>query len=309
MKFIIGIILLYIINSCQLYKTGMENELMYTDFRSSQKSYQSSDGRINYIDEGEGPVILLLHGVPSSSWLYRKMIPELVASGYRVIAPDMLGFGASDNPKGYEIYSPSNHAKRLLGLMKSLKLESWSHVMHDAGGLWTWELLKLEPQCIDHLIVLNTIIYEEGFNPPVRMKPGGFAKFSMWLYRNGVTTNLMLNQLFKSALNKNDLTKEEFQGYKTPLREGKTRGMYQFFTTTCSSFQGYDGELNLQETPVSVIWGENDNMLKWEPQKDKVIQGLHVLPENVHLIDAKHFIQEEEPKMISSLINDFLQSK
>lgn len=139
------------------------------------------------------------------------------------------------------------------------------------------------------------------------MKPGGFAKFSMWLYRNGVTTNLMLNQLFKTTLNKNDLTKEEYKGYKKPMREGKTRGMYQFFTTTCNTFQGYEGQLNIQEIPVAIIWGKNDEMLEWEPQKEKVKSELNVSFENVHVIDAKHFIQEEKPKVICNIIEDFLK--
>ena len=94
----------------------------YQYFRQSQKSFSSPEGNIRYIDRGQGPAILLLHGVPSSSWLYRKMIDPLVAAGYRVIAPDMLGFGSSDSPKGYHIYSESKHADRLLGLMDHLKI-------------------------------------------------------------------------------------------------------------------------------------------------------------------------------------------
>ena len=66
------------------------------------------------------------------------MIDDL-AKTHRVIAPDMLGFGSSNSPKGYEIYEPKEHANRLLGLMSFLKINSWNHVFHDAGGLWTWE--------------------------------------------------------------------------------------------------------------------------------------------------------------------------
>ncbi len=69
----------------------------YAQFRKQQKSFPSLEGTLKYIDKGEGEVLLLLHGVPTSSWLYRKMIDEL-ATKYRVIAPDMLGFGASDSP-------------------------------------------------------------------------------------------------------------------------------------------------------------------------------------------------------------------
>ena len=91
-----------------------QTQMNYEDFCLKQKSFQSADGNIKYTDRGEGEVILLLHGVPVSSWLYRKIIPGLVNGGYRVIAPDMLGFGTSDNPDAYEIYSQKSMLNGLL---------------------------------------------------------------------------------------------------------------------------------------------------------------------------------------------------
>ena len=278
----------------------------YKNFRASQKSFNSSDGKIKYIDKGEGEVILLLHGIPSSSWLYRKMIDGLVDGGYRVIAPDMLGFGNSDNPKGYEIYSQAEHGKRVLELMNSLQIKTWTHVMHDAGGLWSWEIMKKSPESINKLVVLNTIIYEEGFNPPVKMKKGAFAKLSMWLYRNGVTTNLLLNQLFKNGLKDKKLAKNEVEGYKLPLREGKTKAMYYFFTQTCNKFPDYNSVMESLNIPVLLIWGKHDKMLEWEPQKEKVIKSLKIQAKNVHILDAKHFVQEEMPDRIDALILGFV---
>ncbi len=279
----------------------------YPAFREQQHAFKSEDGTLTYIDQGEGPVILLLHGIPTSSWLYRKMIPGLVAAGYRVIAPDMLGFGSSDNPKGYEVYTPENHAKRLLELMDSLHIKSWSHVTHDAGGLWTWELLKTNPERVSHLILLNTIIYTEGFHPPIKMKEGVFAKFSMWLYKNKSTTNILLSQLFKKGLKENELSKDEIAGYKIPLNEGKTRAMYQFFSNTCNTLPNYEETLRTCNIPSLVVWGKHDDMLQWTPQQDKVRKDLQITPENIHLIDAKHFIQEEKPNLINDYIVNFLQ--
>ena len=136
----------------------------YEDFRAQQKTFTSKDGKIKYIDRGEGAAIVLLHGVPTSGWLYRDMIDSLVQEGYRVIVPDMLGFGSSDSPKGYDLYSPEAHGARLLALMDALNIGTWNHVFHDAGGLWTWELAKLAPGRIEKLVVLNSIIYEDGFS-------------------------------------------------------------------------------------------------------------------------------------------------
>jgi haloalkane dehalogenase len=283
-----------------------DKQLGYQEFRNNQKIFFSSDGQLRYVDQGEGKVILLLHGVPSSSWLYREMIFGLVDGGYRVIAPDMLGFGSSENPDGYQIYSSMEHAKRIIELMDSLQIDNWVHVMHDAGGLWTWEIFKKDPSRIEKLILLNTIIYEEGFNPPIRMDAGNFSEFSMWLYSNSLTTDMLLNQLFRKGLKENSLSFEEIEGYKTPLVEGKTRGMYYFFTQTCNSLPDYSSVINSINIPVSVIWGEHDEMLMWGPQKEKVIDSLNIKSEDIHVMDAKHFIQEEMPDKVNSIILDFI---
>ncbi len=280
--------------------------MTYSDFRVSQRTFQSTEGAIKYIDKGKGDVILLLHGVPTSGWLYRQMIDKL-AQNHRVIVPDMLGFGSSDSPKGYETYSEVKHAERLLNLMNFLQIEKWTHVFHDAGGLWTWELFKIDPHRIKKLVVLNTIIYEAGFKPPIRFKKGFLARLVMWSYRNGFTTNSMLSGLFKSGITKNTLEKEDLEGYKTPLLEGKTNAMYYFFTRTCNTLPKYKDTLQKIELPVAVVWGKNDSFLKWEPQKEQVIASLNISEENIHLLDAKHFIQEEQPEYIARLIIEFLQ--
>lgn len=307
-KIILHTIFVFTFLSCGSSKNiTNQSTLTYKKFKESQKSFLSSDGDIRYIDKGKGEVILLLHGVPSSSWLYRKMIDGLVKAGYRVIAPDMLGFGNSANPNGYEIYNAKNHGKRILELMDGLKIEKWTHVTHDAGGLWTWELLKQDKNRIENLILLNTLIYEEGFNPPIRMKPGFFAKTSMWMYRNGITTNLLLNGLFKKGLKDNNLSKQDKQGYKKPLLSGKTKGMYYFFSKTCNDFPNNESVFEKINIPVTVIWGKHDKMLQINPQKQAIMDVMKISEKDIHIIDAKHFIQEEKPALINKIILDFLK--
>ena len=274
----------------------------------TQHSFLSSKGTLKYIDKGEGDVLLLLHGIPTSGWLYRKMIDEL-SKHYRVIVPDMLGFGSSDSPNGYHIYEPKEHAKRLLELMSFLKIDSWNHVFHDAGGLWTWELIKIASDKINTLIILNTIIFEEGFKPPIRFKKGFIAKCIMAMYSNGITTNSMLKGLFKTGLtNKSIMSKNDIEGYKTPLLEGKTKAMYQFFTNTCNNLPDYSNIISTLEMPKLLIWGKNDDFLVIDKMKDKVVSNLNLKEEDVHLIGAKHFIQEEQPEQINTLILKFLRN-
>ncbi len=295
--------------SCKPYQstTMRPEQITYDTFRAQQQSFTSNDGIIKYIDKGEGPVIVLLHGVPTSGWLYRKMIDPLVESGYRVIAPDMLGFGNSDSPEGYEIYSEEMHAQRLLELLNNLNIDSWTHVMHDAGGLWTWELLEEASDKVNHLVVLNTIIYEEGFDPPIRFEPGVMARAAMWGYRNGITTNMMLKGLFKEGLTENTLNKTDIEGYKRPLKEGKTKAMYYFFTQTCNALPEYQPMIQKMNTPTTIIWGKNDTFLKLAPQQEAIQKDLGIKDEDVHILEAKHFIQEEKPEEIVQMILEFIK--
>ena len=153
--------------------------------------------------------------------------------------------------------------------------------MHDAGGLWTWALIKQQPGRISNLVVLNTIIYEEGFDPPIRFDEGFLARTAMWAYRNGITTNTMLLGLFKAGMTENTLNKTDLEGYKTSLLEGKTKAMYYFFTQTCNLLPDISEAVKNINIPVAVIWGENDAFLSWEPQKTKVINASqNSLPSN-----------------------------
>ena len=281
--------------------------MTYSQFRATQQSFLSAHGTIKYIDKGEGDVLVLLHGIPTSAWLYRKMIDDL-SQNYRVIAPDMLGFGSSDSPKGYDIYAPKEHAQRLLNLMSFLKIESWNHVFHDAGGLWTWELLKQAPLKIKNLIILNTIIYEAGFKPPIRFKKGFIARCIMALYSNGISTNMMLKGLFKTGLiDHSIMTKSAIEGYKKPMLEGKVKAMYHFFSNTCNNLPDYSEVFENLSMPKLLIWGQEDEFLVFDKMKNKVITGLNLNEEYVHTIEAKHFIQEEQPELINRLILDFLK--
>ncbi|KAB1157277.1 alpha/beta fold hydrolase [Tenacibaculum aiptasiae] len=279
----------------------------YSDFRESQQFFNTKDGKIAYIDQGTGPTLLLLHGIPTSGWLYRKMIPLLVKKGYRVIAPDMLGFGTSDSPKSYDAYIEKKQAKRVLALMDFLKIKEWTHIFHDASGLWTWELCKLSPERIKRLVILNTIIYTEGFKPPMRFGKNIFTKIVMSLYTFKITNNLLIKNLFKMGLVENILSKTDLEGYQKPLLEGKNKAMYYFFSRTCHNLPNYKEVLNKLQIPTMVIWGKEDEFLKWTPQEMLVSKDLKINRKNIHQIDAKHFIQEEKPEEISNFIHSFIQ--
>lgn len=280
----------------------------YLTHQKRLRSVTVEGGRISYVDQGDGPVILLIHGIPTSSWLYRHIIPLLAKRGYRVIAPDLLGFGGSDKPRGYEIYSEARQGGRIRELMDQLGIKNWLQVCHDGGGLWTWEMLKQETSGVVGLVILNTIIYDAGFQPPLRFEKGLWAKFYTWLYKARLSCGLMINATLNNGLSRaTRLTKKDKEGYWLPMRSGVNRALYYFFTQTCQALpDDYKILLPSLPFPSRVIWGLQDPMLKWSPQSEAIARDLKLGVEDILLLeDAAHFIQEEKPTEIGAFIATF----
>src|SRR5882724_2646374 len=116
--------------------------------------------RMHYLDEGAGkaPVALCLHGQPTWSYLYRKMIPPFVAGGMRVIAPDLFGFGRSDKPTDEAVYTIDFHRGALMRLVEQLDLRNVTLVCQDWGGILGLTLPMDMPGRFNRLIVMNTTL-------------------------------------------------------------------------------------------------------------------------------------------------------
>ena len=122
--------------------------------------------RMHYVDAGpaDGPVVLCLHGQPSWSYLYRKMIPVFVAAGYRVLAPDLFGFGRSDKPREDAAYTFEFHRGSLVAFIEALGLSQLTLVCQDWGGILGLTLPVTHPELVARLLVMNTAI-AVGANP------------------------------------------------------------------------------------------------------------------------------------------------
>lgn len=116
--------------------------------------------RVHYLDEGpaEADPVLLMHGEPSWSYLYRKMIPILLAAGHRVIAPDLVGFGRSDKPSRRQDYSYQRHVDWMQALLDQLRLERITLVCQDWGGLIGLRLVAENPERFVRVVAANTML-------------------------------------------------------------------------------------------------------------------------------------------------------
>jgi len=130
--------------------------------------YVHVDGlRMHYVDEGprDGPVVLLLHGEPSWSYLYRKMIPTLVAAGLRAIAPDLIGFGRSDKPASRTDYTFQGHVEWMHGFISALNLQRITLVGQDWGGFIGLRVAAEDDARFARIVVANTFL-PTGDHPP-----------------------------------------------------------------------------------------------------------------------------------------------
>lgn len=135
--------------------------------------------RVHYVDEGAGErTFLCLHGQPTWSYLYRRMIPPFLASGARVVVPDLLGFGRSDKPADEGFYTFSRHRAMLAAFVERLDLRGVTLVVQDWGGLLGLTLPPEMPERFERLLVMNTMF---GSGEPL---PPGFLAWRDWANRN-----------------------------------------------------------------------------------------------------------------------------
>jgi haloalkane dehalogenase len=124
--------------------------------------------RVHYLDEGPrtGPIVLCLHGEPSWSYLYRKMVPDLVAAGLRVIAPDLIGFGRSDKPAARDAYTYQAHVDWMAALVDRLALRDVTLFCQDWGGLIGLRLVAEDPTRFAAVVASNTFLPTGDQRPP-----------------------------------------------------------------------------------------------------------------------------------------------
>lgn len=128
------------------------------DYPFAPKYVEVQGLRMHYVDEGprHGPVVLLLHGEPTWSYLYRKMIPPLVAAGFRAIAPDLIGFGRSDKLERVDDYSYGSHVAWLAGFIATLDPHGITVFAQDWGGLLGLRIIAEHPDRFARVVISNT---------------------------------------------------------------------------------------------------------------------------------------------------------
>ena len=270
-------------------------------------NYLTVDGaQLHYIDEGQGEVLLFVHGTPSWSFEFRNIIKHL-SKNYRCIALDHIGFGLSDKPAGYD-YSIQNHTATLLKLINHLQLNQFSMLVHDFGGIIGLAAAEQIPDKISKIIILNTWCRSIQDEPEYKKMKGILGSPLMpFLYRY---FNFSAKYILPAAFGERSrLTPEVHQQYLKPFGNASERNGTVAFAKSLLRDQQYYESIGkmlsvLKNKPVLIIWG----------MKDAFITEKHLLwmqeqfpaAEVVKYEDAGHFVLEEKSVVAGPVIEAFL---
>lgn len=277
------------------------------------KTVEVNGVEIFYREAGapDAPVILLLHGYPTSSHMFRNLMRDL-SDDYRLLAPDYPGFGRSEQPSMAEFdYSFDNMATIVDGFLEKLEIETFSIYLMDYGAPIGYRIAAKYPERIESLIVQNGNAYDEGLRDfwiPIKKywnqytlangKPlEGFHSPAglKWQYTHGVEDTLKISP---------DNWNIDLQHLTRPENNEIQLAMFYSYRTNVPLYPEWQEYFRTYQPPTLIVWGKNDYIFPAE--------GAHPYKRDLknlefHLLNTGHFALEEKGDEIASYINNFLK--
>jgi haloalkane dehalogenase len=262
--------------------------------------------RIHYVDEGDGEVVLLMHGEPSWSYLYRKMIPVLVGAGLRAVAPDLVGFGRSDKPSRRDDYTYQRHVDWMHAAVDTIGLENVTLVGQDWGGLIGLRLVAEDSDRYARVVAANT------FLPTGDRDPG--EAFRAWQKFSQETETFPVGRIVDGG-SLSDLPKEVIAAYDAPFPDDNFKaGARQFPMLVPSRPDDPASEPNRKaweslqryQKPFLCAFSDSDPITAGADRvMTKLIPGTNGQPHTT-IAGAGHFLQEDQGEDLARVIVDFV---
>ncbi|MAY35679.1 MAG: haloalkane dehalogenase [Spongiibacteraceae bacterium] len=264
--------------------------------------------RLHYLDEGpEGAdPVLLMHGEPSWSYLYRKMIPPLVRAGHRVIALDLIGFGRSDKPSERSDYSYARHVAWVESAFDQLNLKDVTLVCQDWGGLIGLRLLASRPDYFARAVAANTML------PTGEHEPG--EAFRAWQKFSQEVPEFPVGKIIAGAVTC-ELAPEVIAAYDAPFPDESFKaGARQFpvLVPTSSDDPASDDNkaawevLKQWDKPFLTAFSDSDPVTGGgEKVFQKLVPGTKGQPHTI-IKNGGHFLQEDQGEALAQVVNDFI---
>jgi haloalkane dehalogenase len=257
--------------------------------------------RMHYVDEGSGAPVLLLHGEPTWSFLWRHVIPQVVANGRRAVAPDLIGFGRSDKPTDPGWYTYNRHVELVTRLVVELDLRNIALVVHDWGGLIGLRFAVENADRVGRLVILDTGVWS------------GRAPSETWLrFREAVRSvggELDIARLVESGTQRG-LTEEVLAAYNAPFPTPESKAGALAFPELVPVEPGHPTAAALEpvreglarwDKPAHVIWGGEDAVLP-TAIAERFIALIPGATGPEVASGAGHFLQEDAPREVAAAI-------
>jgi haloalkane dehalogenase len=260
--------------------------------------------RLAHRDEGQGAPVVFMHGEPTWSFLWRKLIPPVRDAGFRCVAPDLAGFGASDKPLDVGWYSYDRHTRIAATLLEDLDLRDVTMVVHDWGGPIGLRLAVESPQRISRLVILDTGLFT-----------GRQRMTDAWLtFRDFVarTEDLPVGLLVRRAC-KHDPGDEIAAAYDAPYPNAASKAgarAFPLILPLAPDAPGAEAGQRVQDAlcedkrPTLMLWGDSDPVLPLSAAEDFAKSIGRQPPRAIE--QASHFLQEDQGPLIGSLIAQWL---
>ncbi|RQT08284.1 alpha/beta hydrolase [Burkholderia contaminans] len=268
--------------------------------------------RQHYLDAGSGPVVVLLHGFPETSYAWRHQIPVL-ARTYRVIAPDLRGYGETDKPASG--YDKRNMALDIIRLLDALGIEKVVLVGHDRGARVATRLAKDHPERVDRLVVMDNVptrIVAENMSPKTAR--------AYWFFLFHLVVDLpetliagneeaWLRHFFSDwCYNPHTIEGMDFETYvKAYKRPGAVRGAMSDYRANAQDVEQDQADADIRiACPTMAIWGEDFYAVGGMFDMKAVWEGMATNLRAEPISRCGHLPQEEQPERVNALLLDFL---
>jgi pimeloyl-ACP methyl ester carboxylesterase len=272
--------------------------------------------RLHFLEDGKGPLVLLLHGFPETSYAWRKQMPALAAH-FRVVAPDLRGYGESERPRRAVDYRAMTLVQDVIGLIRELGRGRAHVVGHDWGGGLAWATAQHHPEVVDRLVVLNCP-HPARFEHELRSLSRQLLRSWYILFfqlplipervllRDGAAP--LARMLRRSALRANTFTDDDLLEYRRAfsLPGAATAAINYYRALFRDAATGRTPpSATIIDAPTLLIWAEKDVALGTE-----LTTGMEALFSSEFRVEyvpnTSHWVMEERPELVNRLLLEFL---
>lgn len=276
---------------------------------------QTNGIRLHAVTQGEGPLMLMLHGFPEFWYSWRHQIPEF-AQDHKVVAIDLRGYNDSDKPEGLAAYQLSELIQDVRGVIQSLGYERCVLVGHDWGGAIAWTFADAYPDMVERLIVLNLphpAKFAAGLRTPQQLLRSWYVFFFQlpllpeWALQ-AFDYQLIANMLQGTAIDKTAFSPADLQAYQqAAAKPGALTAMINYYRANILQPELRSPQWDVLQVPTLLIWGENDVALGKELTcgTDAYVRDLTLR----YIPNCSHWVQQEQPQLVNQYMREFLRKE